>query len=219
MCPAPTPTSQALQSVHQPSLPRTPLGHNFPPSEVEFRASLHWVLFNHMPHSLSPCCIAGYKCLLLSCPAHCTPHGQGKIPSLSRPPPPTCPRNIFPPRRGTLCLLSGLCLGPGGPGMGVDPLTMSVLLPFPFPHLHESPCCYRTFQSSASENVPHWNAIFFRVTQLPLSTHTHTHLIDRHMHMLTSTRTSTFAQRQSHTETQQALLIPLPCFTFLLPYW
>ena len=45
-----------------------------------------------MPRSLSPCCIAGYKCLLLSCPAHCTPHGQGKIPSLSRPPPPTCPR-------------------------------------------------------------------------------------------------------------------------------
>ena len=178
-----------------------------------------------MPRSLSPCCIAGYKCLLLSCPAHCTPHGQGKIPSFSRPPPPACPRNIFSPRQGTLCLLSGLCLGPGGPGMRVDPLTMCVLLPFPFPHLHESPCCYRTFQSSsASENCSPLECHFFQshtaapqpLQVSPLThTHTYTHLIDTDTHIRSQAHTSTLVPTQSHTETQQALLIPLPCFTFL----
>lgn len=108
--------------------------------------------------------------------------------------------------------------------MGVDPLTTSVLLSFPFPNLHGSPCCYRTLQSSsASENCSPLECHFFRVTQLPLShyrslhspTHTHTPHRHRHTHTLTSKHISTLAQTQSHTETQQALLIPLPCFTFL----
>lgn len=159
---------------------------------------------------------------ILSCTLHPTWPGENLFPQQT--PPPTCPWDIIPPGWGTLSLLSGLCPGPGGPRMGVDPLTTSVLLSFPFPNLHGSPCCYRTLQSSfASENCSPLECHFFRVTQLPLShyrslhshTHTHTPHRHRHTHTLTSTHTSTLAQTQSHTETQQALLISLPCFTFL----
>ena len=109
--------------------------------------------------------------------------------------------------------------------MRVDPLTMCVLLPFPFPHLHESPCCYRTFQSSsASENCSPLECHFFQshtaapqpLQVSPLThTHTYTHLIDTDTHIRSQAHTSTLVPTQSHTETQQALLIPLPCFTFL----